>query len=76
LVRAGGHGEYEQKFISESRVYVTWDDLAVDLSKIPHREAAYNAGGLWTHLLLKAEERRRIGGGVAASRKSLETGKA
>lgn len=24
LVRAGSHGEYESKFISESRVYVTW----------------------------------------------------
>jgi restriction system protein len=39
LVRAGGHGEFEQKFVAESRVYVTWDDLAVDLSKLPDREA-------------------------------------
>ena len=36
----GGHVHYEQKFISESRVYVTWDDLAVDLSKLSDREAA------------------------------------
>jgi len=25
LIRAGGHGEYEQKFLQENRVYVTWD---------------------------------------------------
>ncbi len=39
LVRAGGHGEYEQKFISESRVYATWGDLAIDLRTLPEREA-------------------------------------
>ena len=27
LIRAGSHGEYEQKFIQEGRVYVTWDEL-------------------------------------------------
>lgn len=37
LVRAGAHGEFEQKFIQESRVYVTWDRLAVDLSKLRER---------------------------------------
>jgi len=37
LIRAGSHGEYEQKFIQESRVYVTWDDLDVDLSKLHQR---------------------------------------
>lgn len=42
LVRAGGHIEREQKSISESRVYFTWDDLAVDLSNPSDREAAYN----------------------------------
>lgn len=25
-IRAGTHGEYEQKFIQETGVYVTWDD--------------------------------------------------
>jgi hypothetical protein len=25
LVRAGKHGEYEEKFFSEGRVYLTWD---------------------------------------------------
>lgn len=34
LVRAGSYGEYEAKFIAESRVYVTWDMLDVDLSKL------------------------------------------
>ncbi len=34
LIRAGSHGEYEQKFIQENRVYVTWDGLAADLSKL------------------------------------------
>lgn len=37
MIRAGAHGEYEQKFIQESRVYVTWDGLDVDLGKLKHR---------------------------------------
>jgi restriction system protein len=37
LIRAGSHGEYELKFIQENRVYVTWDDLDIDLSKLSHR---------------------------------------
>ncbi|MFS2113062.1 restriction endonuclease [Herbaspirillum frisingense] len=37
LIRAGSHGEYEHKFIQENRVYVTWDDLDVDLSKMQQR---------------------------------------
>lgn len=43
LIRAGSHGEYEQKFIQENRVYVTWDGLNVDLSKLPHRAALTDA---------------------------------
>lgn len=39
LIRAGKHGEYEQEFISKSRVYVTWDKLAVNLSALPDRDA-------------------------------------
>ena len=39
LIRAGSHGEYEQKFISENRVYVTWDKLAVNLVKLADRDA-------------------------------------
>ena len=38
LIRAGSHGEYEQKFIQEERVYVTWDALEVDLSKLRQRD--------------------------------------
>ena len=37
LIRAGAHGEYEQKFIQENRVYVTWDGLDADLSKLQQR---------------------------------------
>lgn len=39
LVRAGSHGEYESKFIAEGRIYVTWDLLDVDLSKLPDQAA-------------------------------------
>lgn len=37
LIRAGSHGEYEQKFIQEGRVYVTWEGLDVDLGKLAQR---------------------------------------
>lgn len=37
LIRAGSHGEFEQKFIQENRVYVTWDDLDVNLAKLADR---------------------------------------
>lgn len=37
LIRAGSQGEYESKFIQECRVYVTWDDLDVDLRKLKER---------------------------------------
>ena len=37
IIRAGSHGEYEQKFIQENRVYVTWDGLDVNISKLSHR---------------------------------------
>jgi restriction system protein len=39
LIRAGSHGEYEQKFITENRVYVTWDRLGVNLAKLADRDA-------------------------------------
>lgn len=32
LIRAGSHGEYEQKFIQENRGYMTWDDLELGLA--------------------------------------------
>jgi restriction system protein len=37
LIRAGRHGEYEQKFMQENRVYVTWDDLNESLAKLKNR---------------------------------------
>ena len=43
LVRAGSHGEFEQKFIQESRVYVTWDGLDLDLSKLTERSGLVSA---------------------------------
>lgn len=29
LVRAGSHGEHEQKFVQEGRIYLTWEGLDV-----------------------------------------------
>lgn len=43
LVRAGSHGEYEQKFVQENRVYVTWEGLYVNLSKLADRAALTEA---------------------------------
>src|SRR3569832_546097 len=37
LIRAGSHGEFEQKFIQENRVYVTWDGLDVNLEQLTER---------------------------------------
>lgn len=34
LIRAGSYGEYEQKFIEEKRVYVTWPGLDINLSSM------------------------------------------
>ncbi|HTQ40727.1 MAG TPA: restriction endonuclease [Pirellulales bacterium] len=39
LIRAEKHGEYEQKFLQEKRVYVTWGGLATDLLKLKDRQA-------------------------------------
>ena len=33
LFRAGKHGEYEEKFLNDKRIYLTWDNLNIDLSK-------------------------------------------
>lgn len=38
LVRAGSAGEFEDKFIGERRVYVTWDGLDVNLANLQQRE--------------------------------------
>ena len=34
LVRTGRHGEYLPKFLNDNRIYLTWGDLDVDLSKV------------------------------------------
>lgn len=45
LIRAGSHGEYEQKFVQEGQSYVTWDGLNVDLAKLADRSALTEAMG-------------------------------
>ena len=37
LVRAGSHGEYEQKFFEENRIFLTWNGLSHDLSGMKNR---------------------------------------
>jgi restriction system protein len=37
LVRSGKFGEYEQRFLSENKIFLTWNGLNIDLSKIPDR---------------------------------------
>ena len=36
---AGSQGELEQKFLEEGRIYLTWDSLNADLSKIGSRNS-------------------------------------
>ena len=38
LVRAGSKGEYEQKFIQDKKIYVTWNNLKKDISAFKNRE--------------------------------------
>jgi len=33
LLRAGKNGEFENKFLTDKRVYLTWDNLDIDLFK-------------------------------------------
>ncbi|MGI9279452.1 MAG: restriction endonuclease [Endozoicomonas sp.] len=37
LVRAGAQGQYEQKFLQENRIYLTWDDLNLPLDSLHER---------------------------------------
>jgi restriction system protein len=43
LIRAGSQGEYEQKFLTENRVYVTWENLNTDLSQLTERSQLIDA---------------------------------
>jgi len=37
--RAGRHGEYEQRFLEDNRIYLTWRQLRQDLTKVSTKEA-------------------------------------
>ncbi|WP_422448517.1 MULTISPECIES: restriction endonuclease [unclassified Endozoicomonas] len=37
LVRAGSQGQYEQKFLQDKRIYLTWDDLNIPLDQLQER---------------------------------------
>ncbi|MGD9677001.1 MAG: restriction endonuclease [Vulcanibacillus sp.] len=41
LFRAGRNGEYENKYITDNRVYLTWDNLDFDLKTIESKEKLY-----------------------------------
>lgn len=41
LVRTGRHGEHEQRFLDNKRIYLTWGGLEYDLSKIPQQRDLY-----------------------------------
>ncbi|SDC39119.1 restriction system protein [Terribacillus halophilus] len=41
LFRAGKQGEYENKFLEDERIYLTWDDLNINLKEIASKEALY-----------------------------------
>jgi restriction system protein len=38
LFRAGSGGEYERLFLDEGRVYLTWQGLKHDLSKVKNKK--------------------------------------
>ena len=42
LVRAGSHGEYEKKFLEDNRVYLTWEEVDHDLSKVKTRQDVHD----------------------------------
>ena len=43
LVRAGGSGEYESKFLGEGRIYATWEGFAKDLRSFNNRDELIEA---------------------------------
>jgi len=45
LFRAGKIGEYEIKFLNDSRIYLTWERLNTDLSKIKDKTDLFNILG-------------------------------
>lgn len=43
LIRAGSQGQFEQKFTSENRVYLTWDGLATNLQGLANKDELISA---------------------------------
>ena len=43
MVRAGKHGEFEQKFLQDNKIYVTWDRLAVNIGIMSDRHQLFQA---------------------------------
>ena len=41
MMRAGWHGEYEQKFLQDNRLYLTWPNLRVNLDILPDRDGLH-----------------------------------
>ena len=42
LFRAGSSGEYENKFLDDNKVYLTWDGLKHDLSQLQEKRELYD----------------------------------
>jgi restriction system protein len=42
LFRAGNAGQYESKFLNDSKVYLTWDNLNQDLSQFADKQSLLN----------------------------------
>ena len=38
LIRAGSHGEFEDKFIQDGKVYATWDELDVNIATLANKD--------------------------------------
>jgi restriction system protein len=53
LVRTGKFGEYEQRFLQDGRIYLTWQGLSEDLAKISTRESMVE--------LLRGQRSRALG---------------
>lgn len=43
LVRAGSHGQHEQKFLHDKKVYVTWNGLDTDIGTMKERSSLTDA---------------------------------
>ena len=73
LVRAGNSGQYEQKFLDESRIYLCWHGLNTDLSTIASRQDL-QAVLANTYPDFKVGRIRQNSGQIWAFAKSMEVG--